>query len=177
MEGSFHLVSYPLVPCSLEPPYEGPFGAVLGYLMGPVSPDGGGSYTVSVLPSNFLTSLSSIFPPLCFSLPLIFFCLFIFLFIFGDSLISVFFPFFFFFFFFCSFFCHFLCLIPSLLLTVDQSGSVNTGQPLVNSVRTDSALIGGTVTNMFCIIVSSTTISANCLAFSSCCFYLRPPLN
>lgn len=28
---------------------------------------------------------------------------------------------------------------------VDQSGSVGSGQPLVNAMKTDSALIGGTV--------------------------------
>lgn len=34
--------------------------------------------------------------------------------------------------------------LPFSLSAVDQSGSAGSGQPLVNAVRTDSALIGGT---------------------------------
>lgn len=37
-----------------------------------------------------------------------------------------------------------LSSFASLLSAVDQSGSVGSGQPLVNAIRTDSALIGGT---------------------------------
>lgn len=39
-------------------------------------------------------------------------------------------------------------VFPSLshpFSAVDQSGSAGSGQPLINAIRTDSALIGGTV--------------------------------
>ena len=35
-------------------------------------------------------------------------------------------------------------LLPLSFSAVDESGSVGSGQPLVNAMRTDSALIGGT---------------------------------
>lgn len=38
---------------------------------------------------------------------------------------------------------------------VDQSGSLGSGQPLVNAVRTDSALIGGTDVSFSPLILSS----------------------
>lgn len=41
------------------------------------------------------------------------------------------------------------CLFPHLslcLCAAGQAGSMGTGQPLVNAIRSDSALIGGTVT-------------------------------
>lgn len=34
---------------------------------------------------------------------------------------------------------------PFSFSAVDQSGSAGSGQPLINAIRTDSALIGGTV--------------------------------
>lgn len=46
----------------------------------------------------------------------------------------------------------FLHLFLSLSLSpVDQSGSVGSGVPLVNSIRIDSALIGGTKLLYLCI--------------------------
>lgn len=38
----------------------------------------------------------------------------------------------------------FLSATPLSFSAVDQSGSVGSGQPLVNAIRTDSAVIGGT---------------------------------
>lgn len=42
------------------------------------------------------------------------------------------------------FFLPLLHHFPFFLSAVDRSGSVGSGQPLVNAIRTDSALIGGT---------------------------------
>lgn len=51
---------------------------------------------------------------------------------------------------------------------VDQSGSVGSGQPLVNAIRTDSALIGGTK-----LFYSFTEHLSPCLFF--CLFFFGTP--
>ncbi|XP_071378067.1 contactin-associated protein-like 4 [Centroberyx affinis] len=45
----------------------------------------------------------------------------------------------------------------------DQSGSVGSGQPLVNAIRTDSALIGGVIAVVIFVIVSVLAITARFL--------------
>ncbi|KAI4809929.1 hypothetical protein KUCAC02_018784 [Chaenocephalus aceratus] len=45
----------------------------------------------------------------------------------------------------------------------DQSGSVGSGQPLVNAMRTDSALIGGVIAVVIFVIVSILAITARFL--------------
>lgn len=56
---------------------------------------------------------------------------------------------------------------------VDQSGSVGSGQPLVNAIRSDSALIGGTGTGWFmCFKFMSFVISPFFAHFNhACSFY------
>ncbi|KAM3850375.1 contactin-associated protein-like 4, partial [Diretmus argenteus] len=45
----------------------------------------------------------------------------------------------------------------------DQSGSVGSGQPLVNAIRTDSALIGGVIAVVIFVIVSILAVTARFL--------------
>ncbi|KAI3374232.1 hypothetical protein L3Q82_006082 [Scortum barcoo] len=45
----------------------------------------------------------------------------------------------------------------------DQSGSVGSGQPLVNAIRTDSALIGGVIAVVIFVIVTGLAITARFL--------------
>uniref|UniRef100_A0A7N6BE81 Neurexin/syndecan/glycophorin C domain-containing protein n=1 Tax=Anabas testudineus TaxID=64144 RepID=A0A7N6BE81_ANATE len=46
---------------------------------------------------------------------------------------------------------------------VDQSGSVGSGQPLVNAIRTDSALIGGVIAVVIFVIVTGLAVTARFL--------------
>ncbi|KAG7219997.1 hypothetical protein INR49_001125 [Caranx melampygus] len=45
----------------------------------------------------------------------------------------------------------------------DQSGSVGSGQPLVNAIRTDSALIGGVIAVVIFVVVAGLAVMARFL--------------
>ncbi|KAG7236595.1 hypothetical protein INR49_000718 [Caranx melampygus] len=45
----------------------------------------------------------------------------------------------------------------------DQSGSVGSGQPLVNAIRTDSALIGGVIAVVIFVVVAGLAVTARFL--------------
>uniref|UniRef100_A0AAQ4NSJ6 Contactin associated protein like 3 n=1 Tax=Gasterosteus aculeatus aculeatus TaxID=481459 RepID=A0AAQ4NSJ6_GASAC len=53
--------------------------------------------------------------------------------------------------------------LPFSLSAVDQSGSAGSGQPLVNAVRTDSALIGGVIAVAIFLIASGLALTARFL--------------